>query len=179
MTTVPGSMTGPVAPKMQTQSCLVGEQNGFRRYHIDNPAGSALDELARIYGFHELAVEDCRVPGNRAKIDEYGETLFVVANVVKFNLAHDECSFTELDFFLRENLVISVCDGTNQVVDAVRDVFPSECKLANPGRLFRRLLDAMVDRYLPVLDSIEKRIEHSEEKHLCIPQQNCSRTPFH
>ncbi len=164
MSTVPGPLTNSSILTQSAQSCLVGERDGFRWYHIDNPAGPALDELARTYNLHELAVEDCRVPGTRAKIDEYGETLFVVANVVQFDSAQDECSFTEMDFFLRENLLITVCDGANQFVDAVRAIFPSESKLVHPGRLFHRLLDAMVDRYLPVLDSIEERIEHLEEK---------------
>lgn len=164
MSTAPEIPARELIPASDLQNCLVGERVGFRWYHIENPAGTALDELARLYDLHELAVEDCRVPGTRAKIDEYGETLFVVANVVKFDSAQSECSFTEMDFFLRENLVISVCDGPNPFVDAVRSVFNAEPKLANPGRLFHRLLDAMVDRYLPVLDSIEERIEHLEEK---------------
>ncbi len=65
-------------------------------------------------------MEDCRGPGTRAKIDEYGEALFIVANAVKFDPSQDDCCFTEMDFFLRGDLVISVCDGPNSVVDAVR-----------------------------------------------------------
>jgi magnesium transporter len=164
MATLPGSSTDSLSRSVGIQECFVGEQNGFRWYHVDSPAGPALDELARIYSLHELAIEDCRTPGTRAKIDEYGETLFVVANVVQFDPTQDECSFSEMDFFLREDLLISVCEGPNSFIDVVRAVFPSEPKLANSGRLFHRLLDAMVDRYLPVLDSIEERIEHLEEK---------------
>jgi len=159
-----GSSTDLSKLSKEAERCLVGELDGFRWYHIDNPSGPALDELARIYNLHELAVEDCRVPGTRSKIDEYGETLFIVANVVQFDAAQNECTFTEMDFFLRDNMLISVCDGANSFVDSVRAVFVSEPKLANPGRLFHRLLDAMVDRYLPVLDSIEERIEILEEK---------------
>jgi magnesium transporter len=146
------------------QSCLIGERNGFRWYHVDAPASSALDELAKHYNLHELAIEDCRVPGTRAKIDDYGETLFVVANVVHFDPSLDECSFTEMDFFLRENLLISVCEGPNPIVDQVRCLFLAEDRLARPGKLVHRLLDSMVDRYLPVLDIIEERIELLEEK---------------
>jgi magnesium transporter len=152
------------SPSSNAEACLVGEVNGFRWYHVDDAAGPALDELARSYGLHELAIEDCRVPGTRAKIDEYGETLFVVANVVHFDPAQDQCSFAEMDFFLRVNLVISVSDGPNSFVDQVRILFLVEPKIASPGKLFHRLLDAMVDRYLPVLDTIEERIEVLEEK---------------
>ncbi|HEY0704148.1 MAG TPA: magnesium/cobalt transporter CorA [Candidatus Acidoferrales bacterium] len=165
MTPAPNAPT-PATPvtAQDVQTCLYGEHNGFHWYHVDNPASPHLDQLAQLFGLHELAVEDCRVPGTRAKIDEYGDTLFVVANLVKFDPALDECSFSEMDFFLRDKLMISVSDGPNSVVDQVRAIFPTQPKLAGPGRLFHRLLDAMVDRYLPVLDTIEVRIEALEDQ---------------
>lgn len=167
--TVPAASTPPApAPSPATLQdvlpCLYGEHGNFRWYHVDDPNSPHLDQLAQLFNLHELAVEDCRVPGTRAKIDEYGDTLFVVANLVKFDAVIDECSFSEMDFFLRDKLLISVTEGPNALVDQVRALFPTQPKLAAPGRLFHRLLDAMVDRYLPVLDTIEDRIEVLEDK---------------
>ncbi len=146
------------------QDALAGERDDFHWYHMDDPRSPALDELARTYHLHELAIEDCRTAGTRAKIDDYGETLFVVANVLHFDADRQECSFSEIDFFLRDNLVITVCDGSNAIVDHVKAAFASDARLANPARLFHHILDGVVDRYLPVLDSIEERIEVLEEK---------------
>jgi magnesium transporter len=164
MAIAPNPSLSTSAPPNSAQGCLVGEYDGFRWYHVDDPTGPALDELARIHGLHELAVEDCRSPDTRAKIDEYGETLFVVANVVRFDPTKDHCSFIEMDFFLREKLLISVCEGKNSFVEVVRILFPTQPKLACPGRLLHRLLDGVVDSYLPVLDSIEERIENLEDQ---------------
>jgi len=146
------------------QSALAGERNGFLWFHVEDPNSSVLDELARTYGLHELAIEDCRVPGTRAKLDDYGDTLFVVANVLHFDPDQCECNFTEIDFFLREKLVITVREGPDPVLDQVRASFVSDERLAHPGRLFHRILDGIVDRYLPVLDTIEERIERLEER---------------
>jgi len=88
----------------------------------------------------------------------------VVANLVRFDTHQDECSFSEMDFFLRDKLLISVCQGPNPFVEQVRAMFPTQPKLASTGRLLHRLLDAMVDNYLPVLDTIEDRIEILEDK---------------
>jgi magnesium transporter len=148
------------------RACLVGERDGFLWYHIDAPQNPPLDELAREYHLHELAVEDCRTPGTRAKVDEYGEILFAVANLVRFDPEERLCSFLEIDFFLRSDVVISVCDGPDPIIDQVRLLFQTEERLAQPGRLFHRILDGMVDRYLPVLDTIEERIEVLEEQAL-------------
>ena len=104
------------------QARFVGERDGYTWYHVDDPAGPALDELAKEYGLHELAVEDCRVPETRAKIDQYGDTLFVVANIVHYDAEPNECSFTEMDFFVNEKFVISVTPGQNAFADAVQGV---------------------------------------------------------
>jgi magnesium transporter len=146
------------------QDVLAGERDHFRWFHASNPQNPALDELARTYHLHELAIEDCRAPGTRAKIDDYGDTLFVVANALSFDPAHYECSFAEINFFLKEDLVISVCEGQDGIVDQVKAAFASDERLAHPGRLFHRILDGIVDRYLPVLDTMEERIEDLEEK---------------
>ncbi len=165
-TPAPASQSPPANPAtlQDVLPCLYGEHAGFHWYHVDDPNSPHLDQLAQLFNLHELAVEDCRVPGTRAKIDEYGDTLFVVANLVKFDAVIDECSFSEMDFFLRDKLLISVTEGPNALVDQIRAIFPTQPKLAAPGRLFHRLLDAMVDRYLPVLDTIEDRIEHLEDQ---------------
>ncbi|MGA8035909.1 MAG: magnesium/cobalt transporter CorA [Candidatus Acidiferrales bacterium] len=146
------------------QACFVGERDGYTWYHVDDPAGPALDELAKEYGLHELAVEDCRVPGTRAKIDQYGDTLFVVANIVHYDAEPNECSFTEMDFFVNEKLVISVTPGQNAFAEAAKAAFATDPRLGNSAKLLHRLIDGMVDRYLPILDSIEDRIEIVEQK---------------
>lgn len=146
------------------QECFVGERDGYVWYHVTDPKGPALDELAKAYGLHELAVEDCRVPGTRAKIDQYGETLFVVANILSYSLDQLECTFTEMDFFANEKFLISVSEGPNAFADAAKAVFATDPRLSSSAKLLHRLIDGMVDRYLPVLDSIEDRIDVVEEK---------------
>src|SRR3984957_12464725 len=94
----------PAATPQGVSSALYGEHNGFRWYHVADPAGPGLGEFAKMLERHELAVEDCRTPDTRAKIDEYGDTLFLVANLVRFDAQQDECSFSEMDFFLRDKL---------------------------------------------------------------------------
>jgi magnesium transporter len=146
------------------QGAYVGERDGYKWYHVEDVHGPALDELAKVYGLHELAVEDCRVPGTRAKIDQYGETLFVVANIVHYDAKTNECSFTEMDFFMNEKWVISATEGQNAFADAAKAAFATDPRLGSTAKLVHRLIDGMVDHYLPVLDTIEERIEVVEAK---------------
>lgn len=145
---------------------LIGERNGFRWYHVDDPRGPALDELAAQLGLHELAVEDCRNHRQRAKLEEYDGHLFVIFNSVHFDPATQKCWFREIDFFVGKDFLISVREGPmpSRTVATVLPAFQADPTMAHPGRLLQAMLDFMVDQYLPVLDTVEDRIEQIEEQ---------------
>jgi magnesium transporter len=146
-----------------TAACLIGETAAFRWYHVEDPKGPVLDDLARQFGLHELAIEDCRAERTRAKLQEYEGYLFLVANTVHFNPETCECWFGEIDLFVGKDFLVSVHNGPSRTVEAIRPNFATDAKLAHPGRLLYTLLDGLVDRFLPVLDRIEDRIEVLED----------------
>lgn len=145
-------------------ACLVGERAGFRWYHVEDVRGPALDELAQQFGLHELAIEDCRSERTRSKLEEYENHVFVVANTIHFDPKTCESWFGEIDFFVGKDFLISVHEGPSRTAQAVLPKFQADAKLAHPGRLLHAMLDVVVDRYLPVLDAIEGRIESLEEE---------------
>lgn len=152
-------------------ACLIGERNGFRWYHVDDPSGPALGELAAQLGLHELAVEDCRNRRQRAKLEEYDGHLFIIFNSIHFDPEQQECWFREIDFFVGKDFLVSVREGPtpSRTVAAVLPTFHSDPTIAHPGRLLQSMLDFMVDQYLPVLDTVEDRIEQIEEQILESP----------
>ena len=153
------SATSPAAA-----ACLLGTRAGFRWFHVEDVRGPALDQLAAEFGLHELAMEDCRNERQRAKLEEYENHLFVIVNTVHFNPEKNECWFGEFDIFVGKDFLISVHDGPSRTVGAVRPKFEADPRLAHPGRLLHALLDCVVDRYLPVLDSNDDRIDALEEE---------------
>lgn len=151
------------------RACLVCEHNGFRWFHVEDVRGPVLDELAALYGLHELAVEDCRNLRQRAKLEEYEHHLFVIANNVHFAPEQERCWFGEIDFFVGKDFFISVHDGPSRSFRAVQPRVEHDRRLAHPGRLLELFLDWLVDQYLPVLDSVEDRIEALEERVVAQP----------
>ncbi|MBI1750891.1 MAG: magnesium/cobalt transporter CorA [Acidobacteria bacterium] len=145
-------------------ACLVGERNGFRWFHIEDVKGRALDDLAAAYGLHELAVEDCRTPGTRAKLEEYEHHVFLVVNTLHFDSEKCHSWYGEFDIFMGKDFVITVHDGPSRTAAAVRPRFETEVKLAHQARLLHALLRVIVGRYLPVLDTVEERIDQLEDK---------------
>jgi magnesium transporter len=146
------------------QDCLVAEKNGFRWFHVEDVRGPQLDELARLYGLHELAIEDCRNQRQRAKLEDFENHLFLIANNVHFEPEKEICWFGEIDFFVGKDFFISVHDGPSKSFRAVRPRLDADPRMAHPGRLLEAFLDWLVDQYLPVLDSIEDRIEVLETR---------------
>lgn len=156
---------GSPAPggKAAVANWLVGERGGFRWYHVEDVKGPALNALATEFGLHELAVEDCRTSGTRAKVEEYEDHLFIVVNTLHFHEKECEVTFGEFDIFLGKDFVITAHDGPSRTVAAVMPRFAQEAKLAHPARLFHALLRVIVGRYFPVLEEIESRIDSLEE----------------
>ena len=76
-------------------------------HDIRHPEDPELDRLAERYHLHPLHIEDCRHGGQRAKVEEGTDYLFVVLKPVKLA---EECELEvgDLDIFLGRDYVITV-----------------------------------------------------------------------
>ncbi|MGH8807137.1 MAG: magnesium/cobalt transporter CorA [Noviherbaspirillum sp.] len=125
------------------------------------------DELQQMqdqFGLHELAVEDSHHGHQRPKIEEYGDSLFGVVHTVE--MVDGELLVGELDIFVEERYVVSVRNRSQQGFLGVRARCEREPHLLKQGSafVFYALMDAVVDRYFPVLDAIESELERVEEQ---------------
>jgi magnesium transporter len=123
-----------------------------------------LEQMREEFDLHPLAVEDARNGHQRPKIEEYGDLLFVVLHTVE--TAGDELKVGEVDIFVGRNFVLSVRQRTERGFQEVRARAEREPELLKHGAgyVLYALMDAVVDRYFPVLDSIEGELEKIEEK---------------
>src|SRR5258707_3758629 len=71
-----------------------------------DPGPGELAAMQHEFDLHELAVEDARQGHQRPKIEEYGESLFVVMHTVE--AMDDELQVGEVDAFLGKNYILSV-----------------------------------------------------------------------
>jgi magnesium transporter len=129
------------------------------------PTREELETMQREFGLHELAVEDARHGHQRPKIEEYGDSLFVVLHTVE--LAGDELKIGEVDIFVGRNYMLSVRSHTERGLADVRARSEREPELLRHGSAYvlYAIMDAVVDRYFPVLDALEAELEEVE-KHI-------------
>jgi magnesium transporter len=122
-----------------------------------------LEKMQEEFGLHDLAVEDAHHGHQRPKIEEYGDTLFLVMHLVE--VANSEMAVGEVSVFAGRNFILSVRNRSNQNFLGVRERCEREPELLKLGSGFvlYALMDAVVDRYFPVINDLESELESIEE----------------
>ncbi len=140
---------------------------------LKDPEAAELDEMREEFGLHELAVEDARVGHQRPKIEEYGDSLFTVIQLIE--VVDGELNVGEIDVFVGNNYVLSVRNRSQRNFVGVRDRCEREPHLLKQGSAFvlYALMDAVVDRYFPIIDTLECELEAIEDQ---IFQQGSARS---
>ncbi len=123
-----------------------------------------LKQMQQQFGLHELAVEDALHGHQRPKLEEYGDSLFAVVHTVEMD--NGELLVGELDLFVEENYVLSVRNKSRHGLLDVRARCEREPHLLKQGAafVFYALIDAVVDRYFPIIDTLESELETIEEQ---------------
>ena len=132
---------------------------------LKDASDDELFEMQREFGLHELAVEDARHGHQRPKIEEYGDTVFAVMHTVEFSPT-DELNVGEVCVFVGANFVLSVRSHSTTGFLGVRERAEREAHLLRHGAsfVFYALMDAVVDRYFPVIDAMEEELDTIEEQ---------------
>src|ERR1041385_8854704 len=147
-------------------------------HDIHAPASSELDQLAARYGLHPLHIEDCRNRDQRAKIEEGQGYLFTVLKPVRVD---EDGNFTavDLDVFLGADFVITVvetdCPEVRAILARIHQAMANE---ERSDRVYHRIVDELVDSYLPLLDRLNDTIDQLEDQALDSPTPDVLSTIF-
>ena len=115
------------------------------------------------FDLHELAVEDAQKAHQRPKIEEYGDTLFVVLDTVALN--GDTVDFGETHVFVGSRFVVTVRHGASSGYAGVRrktEATP-ERLASGPGYVLYSIVDFIVDQYQPCMDVLQFRFREVEK----------------
>jgi magnesium transporter len=132
---------------------------------------AALRQLAEVFGFHRLALEDVVNLGQRAKVERHDEHLFVVARLAPSEL---EAESEQLSLFLGRQVVVTFQERSGDCFHEVRT------RIRAAGRMIRSsgadylayaLLDAVIDAYFPILETAHDELEALEVEVLEDPER--------
>jgi len=129
---------------------------------LKDPTDAEIDEMQAEFNLHPLAVEDAKHGHQRPKIEEYGDSLFAVLQTLERRDNEMHCG--EVAVFVGRNYILSLRRATEPGFVAVRERAESEPELLRIGSgfVFYALMDNVVDRYFPIVDSLEVELEKIE-----------------
>lgn len=143
-----------------------------------------LERTGRLMGFHPLAIEDVAHIGQRPKIEEYEDHLFVVAHMLQ--LAEDDPSpederrieDEQLSMIIGPGFLFTFQESPGDVFEAVRQrLRDGKGKIRSRGSdyLAYALLDALVDSYFGILEALGERAETLEAEVIDDPSEETVR----
>lgn len=126
-----------------------------------------LQTLQQRFGFHPLTIEDCAHFDQRAKLEEYGDYLFLVTHGLDCaDGKAAELDVHEVHAFLGPGYLVTVHERPIGALQAVWKRCAGDAALARRGVDFVYYLaaDALVDMNFPLLDRMSDEIEELEDR---------------
>lgn len=143
------------------------EDGGVRWIDLQAQDETALALLGERFGFHPLTLEDCAQFDQRAKVEEYGNYLFIVTHAVTCPSERTpEVQILELHAFLGPRYVITVHQEPLPALDAVWKRVAGDPQLLARGAdfLYYLVADGQADLAFPLLDRLADDIEELEDR---------------
>jgi magnesium transporter len=139
---------------------------GFAWIGLYRPDAHELGVVAAEFGLHELAVEDALGGHQRAKLEQYGDTLFAVLRPARYLDETEEVEFGEVHLFAGANFIVAVRHAESPHLGRVRHRLEASPWLLARGPLgvFYAIVDEIVDDYDPVLAGLENDVDEIEEQ---------------
>lgn len=165
-----------IEPELAAVSRLLADPEVTIWLDLQDPTDDEARVLSEVFRFHPLAVEDMLHDYGHPKLDVYGDHVFIIVHGIDFSTLELDKGFVvgtlELDIFVGPRyLVTHHSDPPLRAVDGLhRDVGDATHRPWTAVRLLHRLLDRLVDNYLPVMDRIGDCLEVLEDRIMHRPE---------
>lgn len=126
-----------------------------------------MTEIGERFGLHPLVLEDILNTGQRPKVDDYGDYMYIVARAVEVDPKTVDVSSEQISLVIGRNFVLTFQERRTGLFDPIRQRLRADrSRMRSLGfdYLAYALLDALVDRYFVVLEAITDRAEELEDQ---------------
>ncbi len=145
---------------------VLKEKNGFAWIGLYRPTETEVRSVAGEFGFHHLAVEDTLKGHQRAKLERYDETLFLVLRPARYKDEEERVEFGELHIFAGPDFLVTTRHAESPNLARVRSRMEASPELLALGTqaVLYAILDEVVDEYGPVVAGLENDIDEIEDQ---------------
>ncbi len=133
---------------------------------LHQPTEQELDQAAKLFELHPLAVEDALHAHQRPKLERYDSVLFLVLKTLWYVDERDAVETGEIQLFVGEDFVVSVRHGEGTELHTARIDLEQRTQVLGhgPSAVVYAVCDRVVDSYGEVAASLEvdvDEVEHS------------------
>jgi magnesium transporter len=137
------------------------ERDHFFWLDLTAPSHDDLRRLGELFHFHPLALEDSEEFGQRPKLDNYGEYVFLVFYGAAPEWGPGANLLREVHFFISGQYVVTIHREPLAPLDNQRERLDGQT-LHSEQFLIYRVLDVLTDSYFPVLSDMDDQIDDLE-----------------
>jgi magnesium transporter len=153
---------GPVSLE---EAAAQRDEGGFVWLGLFEPGEAEMDQVRRLFGVHELAVEDALSSHQRPKVETYDKDLqLVILRTAHYDDDAEEVEFGNIAVLLSPTFVITVRQGVASDLRDARQRLEQRPKLlaAGSSSALWAILDEVVDDYAPVIAGLERDVDEVE-----------------
>jgi magnesium transporter len=145
---------------------LMKATKGFAWIGLYRPSEQEVRSVAAEFDLHHLAVEDALKGHQRAKLERYGDVLFVVLRPARYLDVEERVEFGELHIFVGPDFVVTIRHAETPNLAKVRQRMQEAPDLLalGPEAVLYAILDEVVDEYQPVLGGLQNDIDEIEDE---------------
>ena len=126
-----------------------------------------IEKIGEYFNLHPLVLEDIVNTGQRPKLEDYEEYIYIVLKMLYHSEKENEIKAEQISLILGKNYVISFQESEGDVFDHVRErLRTAKGRIRKMGAdyLAYALLDAIIDNYFIILEKIGEKVEGVEEE---------------
>ena len=137
----------------------------FQWVGIHDPTDDELALVARTFDLHPLAVEDAGDSHQRPKLEQYGNTLFLVIKTLWYVDEEDAVETGEINMFVGPDFVVTVRHGAGIDLSGSRRDLEQRAQVLEHGPMavMYAICDRVVDEYEKVGAALEIDVDEVEE----------------
>jgi magnesium transporter len=126
-----------------------------------------IEKIGKQFGLHPLILEDIVHTGQRPKLEDFGDHVFIALKMLYYNKQRGEIESEQVSLIFGENFVISFQERVGDIFDPMRERIrknKGRVRKAGADYLAYALIDSIVDHYFVILEELGGKIEETEQE---------------
>ncbi|MCM2271913.1 MAG: magnesium/cobalt transporter CorA [candidate division Zixibacteria bacterium] len=140
-----------------------------------------VETIGKHFSLHPLVLEDLVTTGQRPKLEDYGDYLFLTIKRISLTAPHKTLGIEELSIIVGRNYVLTFQETEEDSFTAVKDrLRKGTDRFLKSGTdyLAYALVDMVVDNYFAVLEELGEQFEQVQNQVLASPTPMTLRTVY-